>query len=305
MGTDELLLAFEECRRKGFWLRDFESTKLAPSQMLRIGVSAGLTEPTRKDWGHVAGEALYALGADHGLVSKQYDIHAEIVHLSAISEAVAIALRKDAPWRASEPVKIGNGHTWSSDVLLDPSGARLRRILFVSSWGEDRHFGTCRSWGSLGNVCVYNLPLQIGVVILGAHRDGKYHGYWSKAYRHPRSKEVRFRRRNNVTEGFKSTWDQIWREDFDDIDTKTWLQGMLDDSVLQDSLIVIDLPVPEATAKQRILDLAARRLDEIWSAKELPEQCLSVCDWPTPCVFRNPCHSGNEPNGRYGFVKIT
>ena len=32
-GTDELLTAFEECRRKAFWMREWESTKLTATQM--------------------------------------------------------------------------------------------------------------------------------------------------------------------------------------------------------------------------------------------------------------------------------
>ena len=304
-GTDELLTAFEECRRKAFWMREWESTKLTATQMLQIGVRTGLTEPTKKDWGLAAGEALYSLGANHGLVSKQLNIHDEIVHLSAIAEAVATVLRKDAPWKPPETVEIGNGHAWSSDVLLDPSGARLRRIVFASSWNDDRHYSLCRSWGSLGSVCVHNLPLQIGVVLLGAHKDGKFHSCWSKAYSHPVNRQIRFRRRNNVSEGFKSTWGQIWREDHGEFSTQDWLQAMLDDSVLQDALLVVDLPVPEKVARQRILDIAARRLDEIWATKELPDQQLSTCDWPQPCGFRSNCHSGNQPSGRYGFVPVS
>ena len=304
MDTAEILTAFEECRRKAYWLRDWESNKLTATQMLQIGVSAGLMEPTRKDWGQVASETLYALGANHGLVSKQHDIHAEIVHLSAIAEAVATVLRKDAPWRAPEPVEIGNGHTWESDAFLDPSGERLRRILFVSSWNDDRSYSLCRSWGSLGSVCIHELPLQMAVVLLGAHKDGKFHGYWSRAYRHPVSKQIRFRRRNNVGEGFKSSWGQVFREDYDDVSTQSWLQAMLDDSVLQDSLLVIDLPIPERSAQQRILDLAAKKLDELWSTGTIPDQQLATCDWPSPCPLRSPCHSGNQPSGKYGFVQI-
>ncbi len=306
MDTPEILTALEECRRKAHWLRDWESNKLTPNQMLKTGVIAGLTETTRKDWGQLAGETLYSLGANHGLVSKQYDIHAEIVHLSAIAEAVTTAMRKGSPWKPTDAVEIGNGHTWVSDALLDPSGARLRRILFVSSWSDERHYSLCRSWESLGSVCVHNLPMQMAVVLLGVHRDGRYHGAWSKGYMHPVSKQVRFRRKHDASKGFKDTWSQVWREDFDHISTESWLQSMLDDSVLQDSLLVIDLPVPEPAARQSILDLMDRRLDELWNTRKTPDPNLSNCFWPQRCPLIGPCHAGEkEPSGRYGFFPIS
>jgi len=79
---------------------------------------------------------------------------------------------------------------------------------------------------------------------------------------------------------------------------------MLDDAVLQDSLLVIDLPVPEASARQSILDLMAYRLDELWGTKQTPEPNLSTCFWPTRCQFVSNCHKGDPPSGRYGFVPV-
>jgi len=92
--------------------------------------------------------------------------------------------------------------------------------------------------------------MKIAVCLIGSHREGRYHSPWTKAVLHPVSKKLRFRRKNGKGEGFKESWISIFREDRDEISTQTWLQSMLDDGVLQDSLILIDLPVPESRARQ-------------------------------------------------------
>ena len=269
--------------------------------MLAAGIREGLTS-TRNDFFQAAGERCFELAVQPGLDSKQFDLHAEVVHLCSLADILSLALRKDGPWKPVEPIEVGNGSTWESDAYLDGSGAFLRRVICTSSWSEDRHFSVCRSWGSLGPVCLYDLPMKIAVCLIGAHREGRYHSFWTRGYLHPANRKLRFRKRTDSATGFKSSWISIWREDRDEIDTRTWLQGMLDDSVLQDSTVLIDLPVPTKEAKQNILDLAARRLDQIYSTETLPDQQLSTCDFPIPCIFRSPCHSNLQPSSKYGFV---
>ena len=247
-------------------------------------------------------ERCFELAVQPGLDSKQYDLHAEVVHLCALSDILSAALRKNDPWKPVEPIEVGNGSLWESDAYLEASGEALRRVICVSSWSDDRSFSLCRSWGSLGTVCLYGLPLKIAVCMIGAHREGRYHSHWTKAVLHPVNKKLRFRKK--VEGKFKESWVSIYREDRDEISTQAWLQAMLDDGVLQDSTFVVDLPVPEKAARRRIVDLAAQRLEEIYRTETLPPQQLSTCDFPIPCIFRNPCHSGNSPSGKYGFVPV-
>jgi hypothetical protein len=302
--TDEMLTALEQCPRRAFWMRRWERQKMNAGEMLGASVRAGLLETQRKDWGQVAGETLYGFGLEPGLETDHYAVHDEIVHLAALADVITTALRRDAAWVAPERVQIMDGRMWTPSVLMNAAGDHLRRIVFVTSWSDDRHYSTCRSWESLGNVCAYNLPMQIGVIVLGAHRHGKYHGPWTKGLRHPRNKKLRFRKKHEVAGGFKDTWAQIWREDFDDLSTHDWLQAMLDDGVLNDVCFNVELPVPEPTARQRIVELAARRLAVLDGIEALPDTQLTGCDWPVPCVFREPCHKGREPSTKNGFVQI-
>ena len=137
--------------------------------------------------------------------------------------------------------------------------------------------------------------MQMAVIVLGQSRGGKRHGPWARALRHPANKKLRFRKKHAVSEGFKNTWLDVWREDYDDISTQDWLQGMLNDGVLQDVCFMVEIPVPGEVARQKVLDMGTRKLETLENMKELPDPQLTGCDWPQPCAFRTPCHGGREP----------
>jgi hypothetical protein len=304
MNSPELLSGFERCGRIPYWAKDWKLRKMKPVEMIEVGVHAGLTELTRSDYGELAGEEVYGFGSDPGIESNQYDQHSEVVHLACIADAVTSAIRKPGgdPWKLAPRLPDLN---WDSGCYLSPNGSYLRRIVFTTSWSDDRHYSFCRSWESLAETCFHNLPMQMVVVHLGPHREGKYHSYWTHGLRHPANKKLRFRKRNRVDEPFKESWIEVWRENYDDISTHDWLQGMLEDGVLQDCLKKFDIPVPKAEARERIIDLARKKLAMIRNTTELPMQQLSTCDWPVPCVFRSPCHAQQEPSPAYGFVRIS
>jgi hypothetical protein len=302
VNSPELLTGFERCGRIPYWGRSWKFRKLKPVEMLEAGVHAGLTELTRSDYGELAGEEVYGFGSDPGIDSKQYDQHTEVVHLACIADIVTSAIRRPAgdPWMPAPPVD-----HWKSGCYLSPQRNYLRRIVFVTSWSDDKHYSLCRSWESLAETCFHNLPMQLVVVHLGKHLNGKYHSYWSHGLRHPANKVLRFRKRNNTAEPFKESWIEVWREDYDDISTHDWLQGMLADGVLQDCLKRYDIPVPKEEARERIKALALKKLEMIRNTTELPDQQMSTCDWPVPCVFRTPCHAQQEPGPAYGFIRIS
>ena len=298
--TYELLEASEHCARHGQYARDWQKAKISPSQMLMAGIHEGLATDS-KDFGQSAGEKCYELAVQPGLDSKEYDIHSEVVHLCSIADVISTAVRKKEPWKPLGPVEVGEGYSWENDAYLDATGANLRRILCVSSWSDERHYGLCRSWGTMGTMCLSGLPMKICVAVLGTHRDGRYHGPWSKGLLHPANKKLRFRKK---TDGkFKDTFIPVWREDRAEIKTIEWLDSMLTDGVLQDSLILIDIPLPEHKVQKEIRELARKKLQEIYKTRELPDKQYSTCFWPVPCIFKNPCHSDQEVSGRFGFIR--
>lgn len=295
-GTDEILTAFEECPRKAFWMQSWQRSRMDANQMLQAAIRVGVTSE-RTDFGEAAGEECYGLGSEPGLDTTHYDVHGEVIHLACIADLIAIAIRKPAerPWNIPEPIRLGEGPLWASSVYLDPSGSHLRRVVLASNWNDDRHYSECRSWFSLGNVCAYRLPMQQAVILLGQSREGKRHSAWTKGLLHPVNKKLRFRKKNAVSEPFKSSWEQIWREDHDEFTSHDWLQTMLSDGVLQDLCFNVDISVPEKPARQSILDMAARKLEKLEKMKSLPDLQLTGCNWPKPCLFQVPCHAGKEP----------
>jgi hypothetical protein len=105
-------------------------------------------------------------------------------------------------------------------------------------------------------------------------------------------------------EGFKDSWQPVYREEHDEIPRDRWLQSMRDDDVFSDALFVVNVPVPEAPQIQIIRDLAQRqlqRLDDILPGKlytgppHIPEKQLTTCRNPLhPCPFRACCWSDPE-----------
>ncbi len=301
----ELLNMVESCKRKGTWGRDWVKWKISDTEMIQRSIRAGLLSE-RPDFDVVAGEETMTLSAEPGLESKEFNLYDQCVNLAALSEILTHATRKatEKPWLVPEDVSLGNGTIWRSSALLDPSGTHLRRLALVSSWNNDRQLSETRGWQALGEVCVYSLPMQLVIAVIGSSRNGKRSSPWTRAFRHPVNKGIRFRRKGNPKEGFKSSWQEIWREDYSDISTDSWYSQMIKDGIIQDYLFKLDIQIPEREARKKIVDLAERQLENLYRMKELPPQQFSTCDWPIPCLFRNNCHSGVEPSGRYGFVRI-
>lgn len=303
---DDLLVSTETCLRQSFWHLDFEPSWWGSKEFLEAGVRHGLLTD-HEDFAREARTYVLNLAADKEVritgSGNQYDGLISIAHLAEII-VCAIRKEKEGPWKAAPPIDMGNGYTWDSGAFLDPTETHLRRISFVSDWNDDRHYSVCRSWANAGTAAAYGCDLTLLAVIVGAFREGRYRSPWTMAYRHPKNRLPRFRKKHDIESGFKETWLKFWREDSSDLTTKQWLEAMLSDGVLKDLLIRVDIPCPSDEQRQHILNLAKIKLDRLKSTTELPEQNLSTCDWPTPCIFRKCCHNGEPPSGRYGFVKI-
>ena len=301
--TPDLLTAAEACARRGVFARDWQRRRLTANHVLYGAVRTGLTE-TRDDFGQAAGETVMELAEDRGMDRPLGgDLYRSIIHHAALADLVTGAIRKplDAPWSIPEPEMV-NGVPWDSSAYLDPSGTKLRRVLFVSHWTDERHYREVRSWYATGEVCAYKLPMQMAVVVLGQHRDGRRAGPWTKGFLHPQNHKLRFRKKSrSSSEVFSEKWEQVWREDRGEIDNRTWLQAMMDDDVLRDVLFTVDIPVPDPEMVRRVRAMASRKLERVRKIVALPEASLSVCEG---CPFKACCWSEPEflPGTNNGFM---
>ena len=304
--TDELLSQTEICERAGFWALDWKRARITFQQLLEAGVREGLLTE-REDHGECAGEAVIGLAAEREILTKELNVYDLCIHNASLADILVSAIRRpqEQPWLIPEPQSLPNGIEWQGSAFLSPNGTKLRRTVLVSHWDEDRHYSFARSWETIGNIALYKLPMQLAICILGQARSGKRHGYFSRGYRHPVNRGLRFRKRTDAGTGFKSSWQQIFREDFDEIPTADWLQAMHADGVLADSAFSVNVDVPEEKTRKHILDLASRKLDKLMSLKTVPDEQFTGCSWPVRCPFISPCHKGETaPNGKYGFIQI-
>lgn len=289
--TPDLLTALETCNRKGFWSKDWRRRKLDANQMLYEGLRVGLTS-TELQYGEEAGCRIMELAENPGLETTSMQIYRSVIHHATLVDLLSTALRPPGAkvwcYPTSESL---NASPWVSNAFLSPDGSHLRRPLLVSSWSDEKHYSAIRSWYGLGEVAIYNLPMKIAVCVLGRLVDGRRQGVWTQGFRHPQNHQLRFRKKAKVkSEVFSDSWEKVWREDRDEISNQDWLQAMRNDDIFRDVCFTIDIPVMEAGQRQRLLDMASRKLERLASIEELPEPSLSVCDRP-PCPFRGCCHS--------------
>lgn len=304
MNSPSLLTAYEKCPRLAYWSRDWQRAKIDLTELLQEGIKEGV-RTSREDYGNASGEKVMEISAQREIVQDKYSVYDACIHTASLADVVSSAIRKakEPPWLLPDPIGLGNGPTWHSGAFLSPSGESLRRIVLASNWSTERHYSEARSLFSLGEVAAYGLPMQQAVIVLGQSRDGKRHGYFSKGVQHPANKRLRFRKRNSPGESFKSSWITIFREDHDEISTHDWLQEMHQDGVLADSCFSVTIEVPERAARQRIVDVMARKLDTLYNLEKIPDEQYTGCFWPTRCQYVNNCHSEVEPSGRFGFVR--
>jgi hypothetical protein len=309
MFTAELLTYYETCERKGVWSRDWTFGRLGPTALLHQAISDALLDRENEDHGRYAGERLMELVHDFGIETRNHSPYEVATHHACLADILTTHLRKgtESPWERPPVVEIASGVTWETSAFLEPSGEKLRRVILVDHWGEDRNYSELHSWYTLGEMAVYRMPMTEVVLALGASRDGKRHSPWTKGLLHPRNKKLRFRRiKRTKFEGFTETWIPIWREDYDQIARETWLAGMEEDDVLQDLCFLVDVPMQPKSVLDKFREMACRKLEQLYKRERLPGGSLSVCDdvRQGPCPFQKCCYS--VPEGlpeNTGFIR--
>ena len=243
------------------------------------------------------------LSAERGLDTKQFEVYGQAFHLASLADLVVTVIRAQGPpWGRPEDQTV-NGLPWGSSAYLDPSGVRLRRVVIVDRWSEDRKQSESHSWYSLGEISAYQMPMTQTVIVVGQSREGKHHSPWSKGWMQERFKTLRLRKQSG--ESFGKGWNQVWREERDELSRDHWIEAMQEDGVFSDVMFEVEVPLPCPEIVAKIRKLIEKRLRRLAEMTEVPEPNISVCDWPVPCQFRDCCWQFTEPSERNGFIPVT
>lgn len=301
MTSADLLAANDRCFRAGVYSRDWEFSRLHPTEVLRRAVDVGLMSE-EDDRGQAAGDHVMTLAAERGIDIEGSGVYAIALHTAAIADIVTTLLRP-VGFTARPADRVTGTATWVSSSFLSQSGLRLHRVLMVDRWSDERSKAEQHSWKSLGEQSVYELPMTVHVVVLGQRRNQKYHGAFSKGYLHPHGRMLRIRKRDG--ESFSGKWTQAWREEQDTISRDKWIEQMDADGALQDSLFEIECEPPSKKMASEIRLLAESKLTQIQEMKGVPSLQPSSCFWPTPCAFAHSCWNSQKPSERSGFVPVS
>jgi hypothetical protein len=200
-------------------------------------------------------------------------------HLAAIAEQIVYVVGGDRPWARPEPILLDEGLWWESGVFRDADGANLRRVVLTDYWGESKMAGEGQSWHEAGEQAIYGGTLTEMIVLLGAHRENRFHGLWSKGWKHPQNGEIRLQ---SVAGGEFKRYIPFWRED-ERIPAGRWAELMPTGL----AMTVQQREPLETNARRRWKALAKEKLAEMQDKREpLPQ--ISQCHWPSRCPM-GPC----------------
>jgi hypothetical protein len=283
------------CSRLEFLSRSWERESLSPMQLLSRAIDHGL-QCDAKDPGQAAGDKVMELAVSRPIETTQEDLLGLAEHTAALADFVTWLLRPEGPWEHPKVTDCG-GHPWYPESYLAPTG--LRRVVLVDHWSDKRAEAESFDWRSL-EAAIYGLPMTLVVVVLGASRDGRRHGPLSKGFIHPVSQQLRFRKRDQTD--FGATWGPLFRENFKG-EREDWIEQLTEDRVLEECLILHEVPAPEHSDKIR--DLASSKLDRLAGTSELPEPQVSRCHDPLrKCPFNSTCPYFRMPSEGNGFISI-
>jgi hypothetical protein len=261
--TSSLLRFDDNCRRAGWRSLRLPAGPLGVLPILREAVDIGLA--AEDDRGERAAMAVRDAALNGRLqVSSPETLYVISEHLAAVAEQIVYVVGGDNPWSRPDPVWLDAGLAWEPGVFLGEGG--LRRVVLGSYRDEAERM----SWHEQGEQAVYGGALTEIVVSLGALREGRFHGHWSKGWKHPRSKEIRLA---DSLGGEFRTWNLIWRES-ERIDVKEWT-ALMNPHMAKCLSITEREPLPDAERK-RWRYLAVRKLTEMQQPDE-PAPQISQC----------------------------
>lgn len=297
-----LLADFDRCRRCAYHGQNWELNRIPPNQILQQAVESALSAET-EDPGQWAGDEVMQLCADRGLRTAHLNLFDLGLHFAALGDLLTTLLRgSGGPWERPEDIQLGNT-LWQSSAFLNGLGTRLVKVILIDRWSPERESSERHSWRVLGECAAYQMPMQVLVCNLGQTRDGRHVGPLTKGWLHPRSHQLRLKKRDG--QGFDKNWTPVWRENRSEMSRDRWIDAMREDDVLSACVFPLEVDVPESNVGRQMRELAERNLESLAQMKQAPEMSISQCFFPTPCAFTAHCWEGIQISEREGYVPLT
>jgi len=295
LNSPSLLNSLEVCQKQAsLYAQGLERESLTFHQLLIRGVMHGL-ECDADDPGKASSDEVMRLCWSRPIETEQSDLIGLAEHVASLAEIIVWCLRTGPAWVHPKPLP-----NWQPSSWVIHGG--LRRVALVDHWSDRRALQEARDWQTLEGA-LYGLPMTILAVVLGSMRDGRRHGPLTRGWLHPRSGELRFRKRDGNS--FDGNWEPAWREQYDD-SREDWIEAMNADGVMTETFL-IQPPVEFDAEETRSIAEAAKEgiASVIHPGTTPPRRNLSRCfDSLRPCEFRHPCAYFKEPTEGKGFVKI-
>lgn len=293
------ILDSEDCpKRQSLYASGLEREALSVYQLLSRGVDHGL-QCESEDPAKAASDEVMRLCLTRPIETEQTNLLEIAESTSALAEIIVYCLRTGPAWQHPKPLNLGE-HVWHPSCFAIPAG--LRRVVLVDHWGERRALQEARAWETLEGA-LYGLPVTIIAVVLGSMREGRRRGPLSKGWLHPRSGELRFRKRDGTD--FDGAWIPVFRDYYDGTRDE-WVEAMSADGVMLETFVVHPAVEFEDRERQNIAVAATEGLSKSSQFGGTSTRALSRCfDSIHLCEFRFPCAFFQEPTELNGFVKVS
>jgi hypothetical protein len=290
------LQVYELCPRRFVWTSSFVAFRISPLAALYQAIHEGLVGNGEAD----AKTKLISLASMPGLDINGPDVYDVATHYAFLAGVIVTYLRgRDDAWKLVKPTS--KPFPWEPSVYESPDG-RIRRIVLVDRWSEDRKVEEARSWRSIGEICVAGREMLLNALVIGSTHNKRRTSHWTRALTHPRNKGIRFKKRSGGPE-FAGSWEPVARESWTGT-TEDWLGAMQTDDCFEEAVHSLRISIPPR--RQEFLDDMARMHKEMAGLEEDPPMRRSGCFGFSPCVFSDLCHGRDrETPATRGFLKYS
>ena len=294
--SPQILDTWDRCQRRFAFERDWETRAISGLGLCYRALEGALSEPIPEE---AAKSIALKLASQMELRVSSPSTYDAIEHYGGLAGIIAVFIRGKLGILMRSPVNQQDGYEWHPATFEDSSGLR-HRFALVDHWDDDRLSAEAHSWRTIGELAATGRPLTLHAIVIGVHRAGRRHSPWTRGYLHPLSKKLRFSkqtRNQGSHREFGGQWTIMWRDNYPNCSTESWLLQMQEDDVIRD--LVISRPVKLDPSDRRLL--AAKR--EIVQIQQQMEKATvnepmrrSSCDETGrgPCPFAACCYSSME-----------